>query len=105
MSGTYQPRRSTERAADARNRALRTFLQGLAIDVTVSIAVVLLTVFVAADSWGELQWAVIGFSLLKTVTMTAAAYVMRRFMDRPGSLALPPGDEPPDFRRTPTLDL
>jgi hypothetical protein len=79
--------------ADARNRALRTFLQGLAVDVAVAVCVVLITVFATASSWGELQWVAIGFTLGKTVLMTVAAYVMRRFVDRPGGIALPP--DPP----------
>jgi hypothetical protein len=86
----YQPIPAERMRADARNRALRTFLQGLAIDVAVSVCVVLITVFATASSWGELQWVAIGFTLGKTVLMTIAAYVMRRFVDRPGSVALPP---------------
>lgn len=83
----------TQKRGDARNRALRTFLQGLAIDVLVAVATLLITVFATASSWGELQWAVIGFSLLKTVLMAIASFIMRRFLDRPGSIALPP--DPP----------
>jgi hypothetical protein len=84
-----EPRRALLQG-DARNRAFRTILQGLAVDVAVAVATVLITVFATASSWGELQWAVIGFSLLKTVAMAIAAYIMRRFIDKPGDAALPP---------------
>lgn len=71
-----------ELRADARNRAFRTFLQGLGVDVAVAVAVVLVTVFSDADGWGDLQWAVIGFSLAKSVVTSVASYVMRAFLDK-----------------------
>lgn len=80
------------RKADARNRALRTFLQGLAIDVGVALAVLLWTIFSEANSWGDLEWSIILFSILKTILTAIASFVMRRFVDRSGSTALPPTD-------------
>lgn len=88
----YLPVPVEQKRTDARNRALRTFLQGLAIDVAVAICVVVITVLGTTSSWGELQWVAIGFTMFKTVLMAAASYVMRRFVDRPGSIALPPSD-------------
>ena len=66
---------------DAKNRALRSFVQGLSVDLAVAIVTVLLTVFTDANGWGDLQWAVIGFTLAKTCVQSLAAFIMRRFVD------------------------
>ena len=64
---------------DARNRALRTFLQGLGIDLLVAVAaLVLANVDSITDRQGLTLFAV---ALGKTVVTTAASYVMRRFLD------------------------
>lgn len=63
--------------ADAKNRALRTFLQGLAIDIAVAVSLVLYN----ATSSDEVSWQLIPLSLARSVIQTAAAYVMRRFVD------------------------
>ena len=64
---------------DASNRALRTFLQGLGIDVGVAVAALLLVVTRDGEAWQG--WAVVGASLARTVVQSAAAYVMRRYLD------------------------
>lgn len=84
---------------DATNRGWRTFLQGLAIDVAVGVALVLVTVFNGADGWGDIQWAILGFSLAKSVVQAVAAFVMRRFLDEssvPTPLPPNPPGEPSD---------
>lgn len=78
------PRVSKRQAAallerDARNRALRTFLQGLGIDVLVAIAIVTQGV---ASSNDPILWPVVGASLARSVAQAVASYVMRRFLDR-----------------------
>lgn len=85
--------------ADAKNRGLRSFLQGLAIDVGVGVALVLATTFGDANDWGDLEWTIIGFSLAKSVVQAAAAFVMRRFLDAsslPTPLPPTPQPEPAD---------
>jgi hypothetical protein len=44
-------------AVDARNRALRTALQGLGIDVAVTLALALYTQMGTLDAWGQVQWS------------------------------------------------
>lgn len=66
---------------DANNRAVRTFVVQLGIDILVAIVMVLATTFGAADDWSALNWQVLGFSLVKTVIATIGAFVMRRFLD------------------------
>lgn len=63
--------------ADARNRAVRTLLQGLAFDVAAAVVIVLYTAFSNAESWGDIQWALLGFTLAKTFTVSGLSYLMR----------------------------
>ncbi len=75
---------------DARNRALRTFLVGLAIDLAVAVALLLQD---ATSSTAEPDYRLLAASLLRTVIQTTSAYVLRRFLD-PSRLPtpLPPAD-------------
>lgn len=79
---------------DSRNRAVRSFVQGLAIDVAVGLALVLATFFVDKNSWGEIEWAILSFSLAKSAVQAVAAFVMRQWLD--GSRV--PTPEPPKYR-------
>lgn len=78
---------------DARNRALRTFLQGLGTDVAAALILLLLPAFTNANGWGDFEWQVLGFLVVKTVAVTALSYVMRQYLD--GSVVptpLPPAN-------------
>lgn len=81
---------------DAGNRALRSFLTGLAIDVAVGVALVLGAYFAKANAWGDLEWAILSFSVAKSFVQSACAFVLRRFLD-PSSFPtpLPPTPQPP----------
>ena len=68
--------------SDAQNRAWRSFLQGMGIDVLVAIAITVTSVFATAGGWGQLQWTIISFSFAKSILQAAALYVMRRFLDQ-----------------------
>jgi hypothetical protein len=87
---------ATPLSIDAGNRALRSFIVGLAIDVGVAITLVLVNVFGAAGGWDELDWKIIGFSVAKTVVASAGSYILRRFVDASGiPTPLPPAPVPP----------
>lgn len=75
---------------DARNRALRTFLQGLAIDVGVAVA---FAVYDALQA-DQPDYRLLGLTLIKTVLTTIASFVMRRFAD--GSRLVPTPLPPED---------
>jgi hypothetical protein len=82
-------------ADDAGNRALRTFLQALAVDVLLALALVLYNTFEQANSWGSFDWSVLGFLAVKTVVVSAASYFMRRVLDPSGfPTPLPPAPVP-----------
>lgn len=91
--------------ADASNRSVRTFLTGLAIDIAVGLALVLAVTFADANAWGDLEWAIIGFSFAKSIAQAVAAYVLRQFLD-PSKLPtpLPPGDPGRPADGTPLRD-
>lgn len=76
-------------ARDARNRALRTFVVGLAIDLAVAVSLLV----VAATSTDQVDWRLLGVSVLRTVVQTSGAYVLRRFADSSAlPTPLPPAD-------------
>lgn len=88
---------NTLRAADGKNRALRTFLVGLATDVLAAVVLLLAPLVTAAQSWGDFQWGVMGFMLAKTVVATLFSYLLRTVLDgkiTPASI-LPPADPGP----------
>ena len=68
--------RRVDKSADARSRAVRTFLQGLAYTVAAAIVMVLLPVITNARGWADLQWEVIGFSLVQAVGMAVMSWLM-----------------------------
>lgn len=78
---------------DARNRALRTFLQGLAADLVAALILLLLPIVTAATGWGDFEWQVLGFLVAKTGVVTLFSYVMRTWLDRSAlPTPLPPSD-------------
>jgi len=84
-------------ATDAKNRAVRTFLQGLAIDLAVAIASVVLASTDKITDRASLITVCV--ALAKTAVTTIAAYVMRRFLDGssvPTPLPPAPAAEPAD---------
>jgi hypothetical protein len=65
-------------SADARNRALRTFVQGLLFDVVLAVSVTLAAAIAAPDFvWSGTYWTALGLTLAKTGIMSATAYVAR----------------------------
>ena len=82
---------TTKLVADAKNRAARTFLTGLVVDLTVAVAV---SILAGIDSIND-KAALITFSLslLKTIVTTACSYVLRRYVDQSKiPTPLPPTD-------------
>lgn len=75
---------------DARNRAIRTFLQGLAVDVAAALALVVFPVFNNAQSFNEVDWKVLAFLLTKTAAISALSYLMRTVFDRKVSSVIAP---------------
>lgn len=68
-------------------RGWQTLLQGLAIDVVVAVALVILATLPALDSWDtlRLQIGVISFTVAKSVVQAVVSWVVRRWFDQSGS--------------------
>lgn len=102
--------------ADARNRAVRTLLNGLGFTVLTAIVLVLMPVFSDAKGWDDIDLGTLGFALFQAVGMAALSYIMRSVLDPSGiPTPLPPSnpgepdksvvvdepgwdDEDPDYR-------
>lgn len=69
---------------DATDRAWRTLVQGLAIDVAIAIAAALLVWLPDADISTREAWTVLGITLAKTVLTAVASFVMRLKVDPAG---------------------
>lgn len=90
---------SSARSTDAQNRAIRTLIQGLAVDLAVAVAVTLLAWLPDADLSSREAWTVVGLAVAKSVLTAAASWVMRMQLDPSGvPTPLPPADpgEPGD---------
>lgn len=78
---------------DARNRAARTLLQGLAFSAAAALVVALFTAVTTAASWGELWTIVVGFSFFQSIAVAALSWLMRTYLDRSSlPTPLPPAD-------------
>lgn len=72
---TYPP----SSTADARNRAFRTFVQGLAVDVVGATALAVGPALAGADfAWSRAYWLSVAGLAAKTAVTTAVSYVARR---------------------------
>jgi hypothetical protein len=64
---------------DARERAVRTFFQGLGIDVGVALLLVLATTFTDID-WTGAYWTTLGLLLAKTFLQSVVSNLVRRLV-------------------------
>lgn len=67
---------------DAWNRAFRTFVQGLWVDVSAALVLVLATALTDVR-WTKEYWIGLGLMLAKTVAIAAMSYVYRRLRPPP----------------------
>lgn len=65
------------KSQDARQRAFRTLLQGLAFDVGAATVLVIYTAFSKANGWGDFEWALLSFTLAKSAAVSGLSYLMR----------------------------
>lgn len=63
--------------AAAQERAVRSFLTGLGLDVVVAVAAALLAWLPAADVSQGTAWLILATTLIKTVLQALASYVLR----------------------------
>ena len=68
----------------AQKRGVQTFLQGLAIDVAVALALVIGTQVAEIQRWEDFLAPALTLTLTKSVIQAVVAYVVRRFYDQSG---------------------
>jgi hypothetical protein len=103
---TTRHRASTGLGADARNRAARTFLQGLAYTTGLALALVIYNAFQTANGWGGFDWDTLGFAATQAVVTAAFAYIMRAKLDPSGvPTPLPPAPVPAPNNDVPADDI
>lgn len=78
--------------ADASNRALRTLMQGLIIDVAVAVCLVLAPAFTSIE-WTSAYWAALGLSLARTALQSVVSYIARMVVPPVGDAT---GDDIPE---------
>jgi len=65
--------------ADAKNRAWRTFVQGLGIDLAVALVLAVGPALVGSDfAWSRAYWSALGLLAAKTAVHTVVSYVARK---------------------------
>jgi hypothetical protein len=65
--------------ADARNRAARTFVQGLLTDVIGAVAMAVGPALAGADfAWTKQYWTAVGLLTAKTIVLSVVSYVSRK---------------------------
>lgn len=75
---------TTTVSADARNRALRTFAQGLLVDVAGALVLAVGPALAGADfAWTRGYWAAVGMLAAKTAIQSVVAYVSRTVVPPP----------------------
>lgn len=63
---------------DARDRAWRTFLQNIGVDIAVTVGPLLVDAFTRWDgAFTAAYWTPVGLSVAKTAVLVVLAYVMR----------------------------
>lgn len=90
-------------AADAKNRAARTFVQGLLVALVIDVSRVAYEILSSSD--GPVQWSVLGYALLRTALLALVAFGMRLQLPPPDDLTPPgvPGPIRPVHYRRPNL--
>ena len=73
---------STE--ADARNRAWRTFLQGLLVDMVAALVLTIGPALAGSDfAWSREYWLTLAGLAAKSVVLSAVSYVARKVVPPP----------------------
>ena len=68
--------------SDARNRAWRTLLQGLGIDVAAALVVVLTPALTTVE-WTPVYWTTLGLLAAKSIVQAVVAFVARKVVPPP----------------------
>lgn len=73
---THMAPSGSDAQADARERSFRSLVQGLALDVSVAVVLVLATAFTTIE-WTPVYWKLLGLTVAKSILQAGASYLMR----------------------------
>lgn len=71
--------------SDARNRAFRTWIQGLALDVAAGAAVALAAAIAGGIEWTRVYWVTLGLVVAKSCVQAVVSYFARKFVPPAGT--------------------
>lgn len=71
--------------ADARNRALRTFVQGFGIDVAAGAVTALAIGIAGGIEWTRLYWVALGLAVGKSIVQAGVSYLARKLVPPAGA--------------------
>jgi hypothetical protein len=74
MNTPYTPPVET----DARNRALRTLVQGLVLDVAAAVVTALVAGIATGIEWTGTYWIALGLAVAKSAVTAAVSYAARK---------------------------
>lgn len=81
---------TTTVSTDASNRAWRTFLQGLLVDVIAAVVLVVGPALAGTDfAWSKTYWVTVAGLAGRSVLMAAVSYVARKVVPPPGVVPAP----------------
>lgn len=72
-------------ATDASERAFRTLLQGLAVDVLAGIGVALTAAIAGGIEWTQAYWLALALAVGKSAVTAIVSYFARRFVPPAGA--------------------
>ena len=75
--GDGQPDYAPDTASDARQRAVRTLLQGAVVAGVLALSAVLGTALTAAHGWQDIDWGSLSFLLVQAVGTAVVSYLAR----------------------------
>lgn len=70
---------------DARRRAVRTLVQGFAVDVGAGIAVALVAGIAGGIEWTHTYWIALGLAVAKSAITAAVSYFARKIVPPTGT--------------------
>lgn len=74
--------------ADARNRAFRTFMQGLVVDIIAALSITVLPALAGSEFvFSRVYFTTLAILVGKTVVVTAVSYIARKLLPPPAASA------------------
>lgn len=80
-------------STDARSRALRTFVQGLAYTIIAALVVSVTAAVTTSASWAQFGATLVGFAFFQSVATAVLSWLMRSWFPPPSNDDPAPGQD------------